>query len=212
LGRDGCAAGRIAKARGPGAPAVRAPNGCVAHRLRPRDRAGASTPPDPPFVRGGFFGERALLHPPLRRGVRGVLSWRCHVNARRSKARRPDTARFRDGHRPPEGDLAGPSRLSDVLCSSADTVGEFPPWVVWPVAGQDEACWEGEPAVPRRPRRIRQQHHLLREGRVHGLGRGCPGWIHGAGAPLSGAGPSPAGRPRFSCRFRSGWGSPTFPT
>ncbi len=52
---------------------------------RPRDRAGASTPPDPPFVRGGKRGRPARLHPPLTKGGSGgVLSRRCDANANRS--------------------------------------------------------------------------------------------------------------------------------
>ncbi len=48
----------------------------MAHQIRPRDQAGASTPPDPPFVRGGNAVGPARLFPPCKRGGSGVCSRR----------------------------------------------------------------------------------------------------------------------------------------
>ena len=42
----------------------------------------------------------------------------------------------------------GPEVNSPAVCT-ADPVGEFPPGVVWPEAGQDEGCREGESVVSR---------------------------------------------------------------
>ncbi len=64
---------------------VRALHERMAHVVGPRDRGGASTPPDPPFARGGRQESPPLSIPPLRRGGRGGLSWRCNASVNRSR-------------------------------------------------------------------------------------------------------------------------------
>jgi DNA-binding response OmpR family regulator len=60
----------------------------------------------------------------------------------------------------------GPSEHGFAVDLVADTVGEFPPAVVWPEAGQDEARREGENAVCRRPSEFADSIHCYSRARA----------------------------------------------